>query len=267
MPSPDTTFGGLPLPVPAGAASDSFPDPACDALLDYLGFWLREMLNAKLASMGGARPARPGQPSEDPANACPVANVYAFDPMLGEVWRRNPKPAIYIWWNGQSKSTQKTIVYKLRERQLALLWVFVEVNSPEGDGKRYGTLAGVDAVIERAIDRGSHPSYGYDGATPGTPIWRSMGVDEIKIVDMVPGKLAPIPAGGERRDAAVGQVINYYPAVRGTIVVSERVPADSLGADDLNVDMSMIVATNEEGDVLDPLDVVEIIIPGPPVGP
>lgn len=263
MPSVDTTIGGLTLPVPAGAASDPFADPACLALLDYLGFWLREMLNAKLASMGG-----PITGDENYADACPTTNRFPYDPMLGEVWRRNPKPALYIWWNGPSRTIPKTIAYDLRVRELALLWIFCECQAPENDEQRYGTLAGVDAVIKRAIHRQSHPNYGYDGDAPGTPIWRSMGAAEVKLGDMVPGKLAPIPDASERRDSALGQIVNYYPAVRGTIVVSERVSADSLDdVDDLNTDMSMVVATNEEGDVLDTVDVVELIIPGPPIGP
>jgi hypothetical protein len=265
MPDVDTSFGKLVLPYPAGAESDPLIDPPVEVLLGYLGFWLRAMLNDKLASMGGGRPEAT---DENYADACPVANRFPYDPFVGEIWRRNPKPALYCWWKGSSVTTPKTMVYDLRTRELGLLWVFCEVQAPRNDELRHGALAAVDAVITRAIRRGSHPGYGHGSDDPGTPVWRSAGVAEIRLGQTTPGKLAPIPEGLDRRDTSPGQVTGYYQAVAGSIFVSERVPADSLRVpEDLNTDQTLTIATNEEGDVLDVVDLIEVVIPSPPVGP
>lgn len=264
MPSNETNIGGLALPVPAGAASDPLPDPAALAILDYLGFWLRLMLNDKLVSMGGDVPERSDETYGD---ACPAANLFPYNPMFGEIWRRNPKPALYVWWSGRSRTEQKTIVQKQRVRELSLLWVFCEVQAPENDELRYGTMPAVDGVIRLAIEEGFHPDYGYGDDAPGTPLWRSAGAVDVVMGESRPGVLAPIPEGGDRVAEARGQILNYYPAVMGSIMVTERIgrrtPSDP---EDVNFGMSLTTKTNESADSAGGLDVVEIHIPGPPFG-
>lgn len=264
MPSNETYIGGLELPVAAGAASDALPDPAALAILDYLGFWLRLMLDDKLASMGGNVPERP---EENYAGACPAANVFPYNPMPGEIWRRNPKPALYCWWSGRSQTVQKTLAYRNRIRELSFAWIFCEVQAPDNDELRYGTLAAVDGVIRLAIDEGYHPSYGYGDDVPGTPLFRSAGAVEIVMGDSRPGVLAPLPDGGNRMDSAQGQILNYYPAVMGSFLVTERIGRRALvDPDDVNFGMSFATKTNESADSAGGLNVVEIHVPGPPFG-
>lgn len=262
MPSDDTFIGGLPLPVPAGSASDPLPDPAALAILDYLGFWLRLMFDAKLASMGGSVPERP---DENYASACPAANLFPYNPMPGEIWRRNPKPALYCWWSGRTRTIQKTIVQRHRIRELSLLWVFCEVQAPENDELRYGTMQAVDGVIRTAIEEGYHPDYGYSGAAPGTPIFRSAGVVEIVVGDSRPGVLAPIPEASGRADTSLGHILNYYPAVMASLTVTEALGRRSLvSPDDVNFGMTFVTKTNESADSAGGVDLIEIHIPGPP---
>ena len=262
MPSNETSIGGLPLPVPAGAASDALPDPAALAILDYLGFWLRLMLNDKLASMGGSVPERP---NENYANACPAANLFPYNPMPGEIWRRNPKPALYCWWSGRSQTVQKTLVVRNRIRELSFAWIFCEVQAPANDELRYGTLPAVDGIVRIAIDEGYHPGWSYGEHATGTPLFRAAGAVEIAMGDSRPGVLAPIPETGVRMNDAQGQILNYYPAVMGSLMVTERIgrlpPADP---EDVNFGMTFVTKTNESADSAGGLDVVEIHIPGPP---
>jgi hypothetical protein len=265
MPSNETYIGGLELPVAAGVASDALPDPAALVLLDYVAWWLRLMLDTKLASMGGDVPERP---NENYASACPAANLFPYNPMPGEVWRRNAKPALYCWWSGRTQTVQKTIAYKNRIRELSFLWVFCEVQSPSNDELRYGTLAAVDGIIRLAIEEGYHPDYGYGSDVDGTPIWRSAGAVEIIMGDSRPGVLAPIPEGGDRMDQAKGQILNYYPAVMGSFMVTERIgrraPVDP---DDVYFNASIETKTNESADSAGGAVVVEIHVPGPPAFP
>jgi hypothetical protein len=265
MPSNETSIGGLSLPVAAGAAGDALPDPAALVLLDYLGFWLRLMLNDKLASMGGDVPERP---EETYADACPAANLFPYNPMPGEIWRRNPKPALYCWWSGKSATVQKTMLKRYRIRELSLLWVFCEVQAPDNDELRYGTLPAVDGVIRLALEEGYHPSYGYGTDAPGTPLYKSAGVVEYAIGQSQPGVLAPIPETNNRMNDSPGQILNYYPAVQASIMVTEeivrRTPADP---DDVHFGTNIVTKTNESADSAGGLTVVEIIVPGPPPYP
>ncbi len=265
MPSNDAAIGGLALPVPAGVPGDPLPDIVALVLLDYLGFWLRLMLNDKLVSMGGDVPERP---DETYSNACPAANLFPYNGMPGEIWRRNPKPALYCWWSGKSQTIQKTIVKRQRVRELSLLWVFCEVQAPDNDELRYGTLPAVDGIIRLALEEGYHPSYGYGTDAPGTPVFKSAGVVEIVMGQAQPGVLAPIPNVGQRMDDSPGQILNYYPAVQASIMVTEeivrRTPADP---DDVNFGTTIGVKTNESADSAGGLTTVEIIVPNPPPYP
>jgi hypothetical protein len=265
MPSNETYIGGLELPIAAGAASDALPDPAALAILDYVGFWLRLMLDDKLAAMGGSVPERVA--TENYASACPSANVFPYNPMPGEIWRRNPKPALYCWWSGRSQTVQKTVAYRNRIRELSFAWIFCEVQAPANDELRYGTLSAVDGVIRLAIDEGWHPDWSYGDYGAGTPLFRAAGAVEIAIGDSRPGVLAPIPETGARMNDSPGQILNYYPAVMGSFMVTERIgrraPVDP---DDMNFGMTQITKTNESADAAGGIDLIEIHIPGPPYG-
>lgn len=261
----ETNLGLLPLPVPPGSAGDALPDPPVLALLDYLGFYLRTMLDPKLLSMGGDVPERP---EESHASAAPAANLFPYNPEPGQIWRRNPKPALYLWWSGRARTEPKTIAYRNRVREISFLWIFCETQAPQNDEIRYGTLAAVDGILRLAIEEGYHPAYGYDGAPLGTPIWRSAGLVDLAMGESQPGVLAPVPETGNRLNESPGQILNYYPAVRGSFTLAERVgriPGDASPA--VNEGIVQTVTTNESAQAEGGATVVEIIVPGPPPYP
>jgi hypothetical protein len=261
----ETNIGLLPLPVPAGAEADALPDPPVLALLDYLGFWLRTMLDDKLLSMGGNIPERP---EENHASAAPLANLFPYNPEPGQVWRRNPKPALYLWWSGRSRTDVKALAYRNRIREISFLWIFCETQAPQNDEIRYGTLAAVDGIIRLAIEEGYHPAYGYNGAAPGTPIWRSAGLVDLMVGESAPGVLAPIPEIGSRLTESPGQILNYYPAVKGSFTIAERIGRiPGAEANVVNEGVEMTVKTNESAAVEGGATVVELIVPGPPPYP
>lgn len=252
-----SAVGGLSLPIDAGVASTALADPAVVALADYIGYWLRLTLNAKLANMGGPTDLT-GQVYN---NACPSTNVYTYDPQ--QFWVRNPKPALYVWWNGRSTRARGTLVYDFRERELDILWVFSETHAPDGDDMRAGLPAAVDATIWRAHSRGSHPSYGYNGAAPGTPIYRSMGVDAWEYTEGVAGSLVPVPASDARvGGVGDGQVVRYHPALKGKVVVRERVYQDSV---DPMGDSQISIFTSEIGDPLNQAEFATVVVQPPQV--
>lgn len=257
MPTVNTNVGGLAIPVPAGAASDPLLDPAVLPLLDYLAYWLRAMLNTKLASMGGTADVA----NQVYVDACPAANLFPYDPK--QYWTHNPKPALYGWWGGPSIRRGQTIVYDVRERELQLMWVYSQLNGPAGDRARSGLAADVDAIFHRAHARGAHPSYGYNGAAPGTPIWKSMGVHSWEYVEGRPGALMETPSGSSRAGGiSDGQAQTYYPAVMGRVIVRERIYNDTMvDPDDVNLDTRIAIVTNEEGDRTNLVEFSEIYLP------
>jgi hypothetical protein len=267
----ETNIGLLPLPVPAGAEADALPDPAALALLDYFGFWLRTMLDSKLLSMGGDVPERsdPSLPNrESHESAAPPANLFPYNPEPGQIWRRNPKPALYVWWSGRSRTEQKTILIRNRLRELSYLWVWCETQAPQNDEIRYGTLAAVDGIIRLAIEEGYHPAYGYNGAALGTPIWKSAGFVELTANESAPGVLAPVPETGSRMNESPGQILNYYPAVKGTLTIAERIGRiPSAEAPQVNEGVETTVTTNESAEAQGGVELVELIVPGPPPYP
>lgn len=261
----ESNIGLLPLPVPAGAEADALPDPLVLALLDYLGFWLRTMLDVKLLSMGGAVPERP---EENHASAAPLANLFPYNPEPGQIWRRNPKPALYLWWSGRSRTEIKTLAYRNRIREISFLWIWCETQAPQNDEIRYGTLAAVDGIVRMAIEEGYHPEYGYNGAALGTPIWRSAGLVDLVCGESAPGVLAPIPETGNRLSESPGQILNYYPAVKGSFTIAERIGRISgAEAPQVNEELEQTVTTNESADTAGGVEVVELIVPGPPPYP
>jgi hypothetical protein len=223
------------------------------------------MLDPKLLSMGGDVPERP---DENHASAAPSANLFPYNPEPGQVWRRNPKPALYVWWSGRSRTESKTILIRNRVRELSFLWIGCEVQAPQNDEIRYGTLVAVDGIIRLAIEEGYHPAYGYQGATPGTPIWKSAGLVDLATNESSPGVLAPVPSGGDRLTESPGQILNYYPAVKGSFTIAERIGRiPSVEVAIVNEGVEQTVTTNESAEAQGGAAVVELIVPGPPPYP
>ena len=221
-----SAVGATTLPVPAGASLSAISDPIVDALIDFLGFVIKDALDAKLAVL-----------TPTSANACPATNRYTYDPRA--YWVRNPTPALYVWWSGRSKVVEHSTVYDRRERDIGLFYVFDELVGPDGQAPRAGLMAAVDAAITRASSLRYHPSYGYNGWPNGTPLHASIGADvgflgwQYKGGQV--GAMVPVPSDA-RQQTVDGAVVRFYPALQGTITVSEKIggfeledPADVLG--------------------------------------
>lgn len=254
MPTTTSLVGATTLPVPAGALNAHLSDPLVTGLLDFLGFALKDALDAKLAQMQGTS-----------ADACPTANRYDYDP--GSVWVRNPVPALYVWWSGQSATVRETLLYSRRERTLGVMWVFDEIQYQDGAMARAGLCSIAAAAMERALDRGYHPAYGYGAAVAGTPLAYSLGpigTIAFESAGMAAGQLAPVPVSDPRPGGGgEGARVNFYPAVQGKIAVSERfggfIPSDP---DDVYGEARVDISTNENGDPTSVLPYLSGVMPG-----
>lgn len=255
MPSLSTTVGAQPIPFPTAGAGTPIEDRAAVVLLDYLAFWLRYALDDKLAEIGGANPDL--DPPENYASACPAANLFPYDP--AKIWPRNPKPALYVWWNGRRRRIPKTMVYDLRERELSFVWIYCQTTTPDGGVARSGLTAAVDAVLARAEHKGRHTGWSYGTFPANTLVSTVAGLHSWEIGQTEPGAYAPVVSSSSE-----GYESNFYPVVRGTILVRERVYNDQPEApDDLNTDPSVTIGTNEENPAEEALDLYEIRIPTP----
>lgn len=255
-----SAVGGFALPAPVGALNASIDDLPVVAMLDYLGFWLRDQLNPAIAQVQGAS-----------ADICPVGNIFPYDP--GSQWVRNDKPALYGWWSGDAVTVPHTLVFDARQRMLTIQWVYDELYAPldenddiTGVDARNGYPALVDAVIRRAISRGKHPSYGFNGAAAGTPIWRSMGVFEVKVLTSKAGRLSPVPGGGDVRESGAneGHIIRYNPAVIAQVMIKEKMLNDAVAdPGDVQQDSTMTILTTEVGDPLNPAEFGQVVVQAP----
>lgn len=255
MPNVSTTVGLQPIPFPTAGAGSPIEDRAAVVLGDYLAFWLRYALDAKLAEIGGANPDL--DPPETYSTAVASDAVFPYDPT--KIWPRNPKPALYLWWNGRRRRLAKTMIYDLRERELSFVWIYCQSTSPDGGIARAGLTAAVDAVLARAEHRGRHPSWSYTGYPANTLVSTVAGVHSWEIQQTEAGAYAPVVSSSSE-----GYESNFYPVVRGTILVRERVYDDQPEApDDLNTDPAIVIGTNEQNPAEEALDLYEIRIPVP----
>lgn len=255
-----SAVGGFDLPAPVGALNAPIHDIAVVAMIDYIGFWLRDQLNAAVAQVQGRS-----------ADICPAANVFPYNP--GENWVRNPLPALYGWWNGDALTMPHTLVFDARHRTLTVQWIYEELYAPLAKNgaipvdARNGFSAYVDAVMRRAWSRGKHPSYGYNGAAVGTPIWRSMGVFEWKILTSKSVGIASVPGGADNRAGGenAGHIVRYHPTVIAQVLIKELILNDTVvDPGDVMLDSVMRIDTTEIGDPLNPVEFAQVVVPGPP---
>jgi hypothetical protein len=260
-----TVVGGLPLPAPAGTLNSAINDLPVVALADYLGFWLRNQLNAAVAQIQGLS-----------ADICPEENIFPYPPR--DNWVLNPTPALYCWWDRDRETTRipHTMVFDARLRPIVVQWIYDECVSPlPGDDPsqvdaRNGFASYVDAVMQLAWSEGRHPDYGYDGAADGTPIAVSMGVLDWTIDRTRPGELVPVPIDKRANGAgADGTISRYYPSVIAQITIKERISRRfEYSQATVLLDSTMVIETNEEpGDPLDPVEFLDMVIEGPPEQP
>jgi hypothetical protein len=155
--------GPLTLPIPAGTAGQRLVDPAVDYLLAFLGWTLRNTLDAKLATHTGivATGATP--------TAVAVANQFSYSPLEPRATKvRLPVPSLWLWWDGESVSREWTLCKRIRERQYKALWLFPELPKGTEMQRRQGLYSAADAAFARAAERGRHPLYSYTDTYSGT---------------------------------------------------------------------------------------------------
>lgn len=253
MPSSTSPVGGLTLPVPVPGVNQAFMDPAVTGIARYLGWSLRNDLNAKLGSMSNV--------GDD---ACPEANVYAWDPQTHFV--RRSFPALYLWWTGESKTERETILYMKRTRTLSVAYFYEEVVAPGGVAARSGVLAAVDASLAKASDRGQHPDYAPVGYAAGTSIRAALGLRDWAYEggQKVSFEAETPPQSPQLGGSPEGYVSRGYPTLLGRLRVVERIEGDTLvDPTDLNTDHTVDIRTNDEGDAAGPVTVLERYLESP----
>lgn len=237
------------LPLAAGALATPSNDPVVDLVLAYCAHWLKAMLDARLAVQ-----------TPTSADACPTANRWPWDPR--DVWTRQAKPGLYVWQRGASRVSPETLLWDRRERTLGLFYVFEEAQLPDGYTSRAGLMATADAVLARAFDRMSHPTFAHGSAPAGTSIRLMLGQSEdlaLRYDGGEVGFMAEIPGGGERQGmTADGRVQRGFPCLRATLTVWERIGVDtSTYEDDANGDATVTISTNTEA--VDPTDTTQVL--------
>lgn len=255
MSSVDSFVGATPIPYPVGDTGSPISDHAANVLLSYFGHWLRASLNDKLLDLGGSKIA-----NETPTSACPIGNQFSYSHET--IWPQNPKPALYLWWDGNAQTIHKTLCYDLRQRVLNFTWIYSQIRTPKS-AARNGLLAAVDATLRRAIRRGSHPTWSYSDGTQTYPAGmnagRVAGLHEWEMGQTKSGMFAPVPEVPGGRE---GPEQNFYPTLMGTVTIWERIGSDSFDKiADANAETQVEVTTSEDGQ--DPLSLVEIVVPNP----
>jgi hypothetical protein len=258
VPSQTTTIGPLTLPIPAGDMGSRIADPAIDGLLDFLAFFIKNTLDAKLAVL-----------QQTSSDACPTANRYPWDPTSPRAPRVKVRiPALFMWWDGNSTTIEYTRIYKLRRRELGLLYVFDELSTTTTLDQHDGLLSAVDGALVKASDRGYHPLYGYDAAPLGTPIRVSLGGLDSFMFDVTSRTVGRFgidtSSGGGRsskRDRGNSEAGRDYPALRATVVVHERVGQDVL-EDPADVDRDTVVTIRaSDGQTGETVTILEGLVP------
>ena len=266
MPSATSTVGALELPYPVGEAPARITDPLVKGMLDYLAYWIRADLNPALVANQAGKINGSGLVTD----AVPAANRYPWDP--GPTFVRGaqdgaaaPLPGLFVWRAGRRR-VRESILESLREVRLGFVWVFEELVMPGALVDRYGLRAVVEASIDRAMEHGYHPSYGYDGAPVGTPIAKSLCLaGALPFLESSEETiLGAVPMTGlqSQNRGAGGPSIRGFPALRGVIIVHEKIGAPTLvDPDDARPDMTVNIQTNSLDDGSAPLTVMERVLP------
>lgn len=238
------SLGALDLPVAAGASLSAIDDPVVSLLSDYLAWWIKASLDAKLAVQ-----------TPTSADACPTANRFLYDP--AEYWVRNPTPALYVW-SERGQRSQATQVYSVRTRPIRVMYVFQEMVLPGGITARRGLIPAVEAAIIEACERKGHASYSYGGGVAGRPVMHYVASPGQWTFDYAEGQHGFVWPIGEER----GQVQRAFPALQATISVVEKVGQVQLAdPGDTRGDVAVTIRTNEDGDTTNMLDFMTRYLP------
>jgi len=229
--------GGNTLPVDAGVLNTDIGDIAVDGILDYLAFWIKNSLDSKIANM---------QASPTEADACPSANRFNYDPEDGGggIYARNPTPALYVWWDGNSQFLKKTTLWTHVQREIHAMYIYDEIVLPGDSGARHGLLPIVNATFAKAAERGYHPSYGYNGDPVGTPIYVSLSLANLGLIYMggSPGVLWEVPGKGTN---TMGGIQRGFPALKAKFLIEERIEQDIPSDSDALIDASLSINAND----------------------
>lgn len=268
MPSTVSTIGGLTLPIPAGIAGQRVVDPAVDCILAFLGWTLRDTLDARLAMHTGLTA------TGTPATAVATANQFGHSPLEPRAHKvRLPVPSLFLWWDGDSISREWTVCYRVRERQLKALWMFPELASIDEMQRRRGLWAAADSSLARCAERGRHPLYGWTDPVsgtvhlPGTPIarmisdagtvsWEYMGGQSVRwgIEDSDPAS----PGAGVNERTA-----RDWPGLAAKFRLIERIEHDQMtDPADVNRDMAASIY-GADSDTDSPVLILERIAGAP----
>lgn len=237
MPTNTTGVGPLVLPIPTTGANSTLDDTTLVGLLDYLGFWIRLALNAKLAEQGG--PTTAGAIT----NACPAEHLFPWDhqgtfvralPGGGAV----PLPGMWAWDESSEPTTEyATLLYEVVKRTITVQYIFPELSAPKGVVGRNGVLAAVMRAFAKAAEWGRHPTYGFDGDAVNTPIqtscgWRSW---RFKSARQVPVAMLPgTNSVSQSSQRAAGAEKRFFPSLLASFEVWERIELqDASEADDM----------------------------------
>lgn len=241
--------GPIDIPLAAGSAGERIADPSIDALLSYLGFWLKDSLDARLANLVGTS-----------SDACPTANRFAFNPTNPRANHvRLPVPALFIWWDGGSKIERLTSLYDYRYRELQALYVCPELPQTAEMVRREGMMSVVDAAFHKAAERQRHPSFSYGGGPSGDMLPTAVASLELMSFEYQGGKPGRFGIDQHETGTRKDKSGRDYPALYGVFTVRERIEQDT--PEELAGDVEAIISAAEGGD-----EVVEIMtryLPGP----
>lgn len=246
MPTNASSVGPLDIPIPQVGGYSAFTDPVTVGFADYFAFWIRYGLADKLRD-----------PNDNIPDPLPAANVHTYDPQ--ENWVRNDLPALYVWWAGESRRQDRTIVNATRIRTLRIFYAAAEVKRPKSGRIYSGLPSAIDAILFESCEQGFHYQYGYNNDPPGTPIHISLRLrgwtyDRGKedFAQRVPN-VSSAPGG-----QAGGTVVTGWPVLMGTMTVYEdiRLPAGGDGTGD-TMDLLTHLNVNDPSDTRGPITIMD----------
>lgn len=222
MPLEASAVGAIDLPVAAGAVGDKISDPIVDAILDFASFYIKNSLDDKLKNI---------LPAGLITDAVPVANRFDFSPLEPRGLQVTlPVPALFVWWEGDSRMVEMTVLHKYRVRVLELLYVFPELPKMAEMARRIGLISVVDAAMHKMSYRQLNDAYAYK--TNPTSMGISQALAPIDVVDWSynggsPGRFGIDEGVGAERRAKKNSGRDY-PALRGSFTVHERIQPKTL---------------------------------------
>jgi len=240
-----SVVGNLTLPIPAGATNEGIDDPTVSGVANYLQFWLKNSLNAKLSNTQGTS-----------ADACP--NVFRWDPSTyftrgdGD-GASSSLPALYVWWSGKSSllKDRSTTIFDCRERQLEVAYIFEELQLPNAANARRGLLNAVDMVFFKAGERWRHSGY-----QNGAWILSALNLLDFTYSGGQKGSMEMSVPGVE------GSAPRGFPTLRGSFRVLELIEQEIMTDDDLLGD-SLISISATDGSAPGSVEIMDRYMPGP----